>query len=164
MLSRIKSYQASSAVYVLDMTKKEKRRCALRHLLYTLCAMLIHVAIGMINQPSSRTAWVVYPYLIVFLPLAYAVMGAFTFRSAGCRMSSIQYHEGILRIRRSLLAVFILEVIGIVLEIVFIVLHFGQIPLLREVIYIAFHIPQLVLIVAYSRYYDQTFVRITEEK
>ncbi len=160
----MKPYQADGSVYLLEMPAKEKLKRSIKNLLYVLCMLLMHIAMGMINQPSSRTVWVVFPYLTVFLPLAYAMMGAFTFLGASCRMSSTQYHEGLLRVRRSLLGVFILDSIGIILGLVYIFIHYGQVPLFREVIFIALHMAQLALIIAYGRYYDKYFTRITVQK
>lgn len=164
MFNRIKEYQKDSSIYVLGLTQKEKAKSARRNLLYVSTVALSQVLAGMVNQASSRTAWVVYPYLAIFLPLAYAFMGVGAYWRASCRMSSTQYQEGLLRIRRSLLAILVLAVLGVGLEIWYLILHWKSVPLFPELLYIALHIPHIVGVAAYGRFYDRTFTGIIRER
>ncbi len=150
-------------IYVLQMDQEQKRVSVRRSLLYAAGALVLHAAAGLLNQPSSRCFYVVFPYLFAFLPLIYALLGVLTYSGAAVRMSSRQYREGIRRIRRSLLGVFWLKVIGMVLDGVYLLRHFGEGNPGRELIYFLLHLPVIALIVLYGRYYDRTFADIQVE-
>ncbi|KIR03405.1 hypothetical protein P261_02220 [Lachnospiraceae bacterium TWA4] len=150
-------------IYVLNMNQEEKKKSARGNLIYVTGIAILHIAAGFLNQPSSRTFYVVYPYLIVFLPLIYAFLGVVTYYSATTRMSGRQYREGIQRIRRSLLGIMVLKVIGMLLDIVYLIRNFYQGFMEMEIIYLAFHILVIFGIILYGRYYDKTFTNIQIE-
>ncbi|MDO4633515.1 MAG: hypothetical protein Q4B01_06630 [Eubacteriales bacterium] len=149
--------------YHLDMDEEQKRRSAWKNLYFVTGIAVLHTAAGLLNQPSSRTFYVVYPYLTVFLPLIYAFLGVGTYFRSGVRMSSRQYREGLQRIRRSLLGILALKGIGILLELVYLCRNYSRVPIGREIAYLLLHLPVIAVILWYGRYYDRTFTKIQAE-
>ena len=69
-----------------------------------------------------------------------------------------------MRIRKSLLAVLVMDVIGIVFEILYMVLHWKGMDFVLELTYLLLHLPHIILVVVYGRYYDRTFASSVKEK
>ncbi|MDO4650876.1 MAG: hypothetical protein Q4B26_19745 [Eubacteriales bacterium] len=158
---------ADSNIYVLQMDQGQKKKSARNNLLFVVGIAVLQIAAGFLNQPSSRTFYVVYPYLVVFLPLIYAFLGVSTYYGATTRMSSRQYREGIQRIRRSLIGIMVLKMIGLILDLIFFIRNIGEFASAgqtsMEIAYLMLHLPVIVLIVMYARYYDKTYTQIQVE-
>ncbi len=124
----------------------------------------IQVAAGMVNQDSSRTFWIVYPYLFLFPPLAYMFVGAAAYFGAPRRMQRVQYETGIARIRRSCRGAMALETLCAILDMVYIFLYFGEVRLERELLYLFCHILFLAAAFCYGRYYNRTYGGLRMDK
>lgn len=124
----------------------------------------IQVAAGMVNQDSSRTFWIVYPYLFLFPPLAYMFAGAAAYLGAPRRMQRVQYETGIARIRRSCRGAMALETLCAILDMVYIFLYFGEVRLERELLYLFCHILFLAAAFCYGRYYNRTYGGLRMDK
>ncbi len=117
----------------------------------------IQVTAGMVNQDSSRTFWIVYPYLFLFPPLAYLFAGTAVYFVTPRRMQRVQYETGIARIRRSCRGAMALEALCAMLDVAYIFLYFGEIRLERELLYLFCHILFLAAAFCYVRYYNKTY-------
>ena len=49
---------------------------AFLNVIWTIALWVIELGMGLLNPDSSRTAWIVFPYLFVILPLGYMLYGA----------------------------------------------------------------------------------------
>ena len=63
------SYQGD--FYVLPFDEQQKRRTGILNVSWTIALGVIELGMGLINPDSSRTAWIVLPYLFVILPHGY---------------------------------------------------------------------------------------------
>ena len=79
-------------------------------------------------------------------------------------MSCLHYQHGLMRIRKSLFAVLVMDVIGIAFEIIYMVLHRNGMDFVPELMYLLLHLPHIILVVVYGRYYDRTFASSVKEK
>lgn len=149
--------------YILPFNKEEKKKAGLVNLGFALALMAVQIAAGMVNQDSSRTFWIVYPYLFVFLPAIYFLIGAVSFLGCPVRMQKVQYETGLARIRRSCVGVVVMAGIGMVLELVFILIHHGGVRMERELIYLLCQGLLLAAGFLYGRYYDRTYGGLTIE-
>ena len=70
---------------VLPYDEKKKRRVALIHLCFCFLFIALQIVGGLVNQASSRTAWIFYPYIVLFLPIVYFAFGASSFVSLSFR-------------------------------------------------------------------------------
>ena len=71
------SYQGE--FYVLPFDEQQKRRTGILNVIWTIALWVIELGMGLINPDSSRTAWIVFPYLFVILPLGYMLYGAVSY-------------------------------------------------------------------------------------
>ena len=65
--------------FILPFDQKKKHKMALVNLCFCFLFIALQIAAGLVNQASSRTAWIFYPYIVLFLPVAYFAFGAVTF-------------------------------------------------------------------------------------
>lgn len=88
------SYQGD--FYVLPFDEQQKRRTGILNVIWTIALWVIELGMGLINPDSSRTAWIVFPYLFVILPLGYMLYGAVSYIGAPVRMHRAHYETGLL--------------------------------------------------------------------
>lgn len=150
--------------YVLPFDKEQKKKTNRVNIGYTVVLIALQIAAGMLNQDSSRTFWIVYPYLFIFLPLAYMFVGAVSYYSDPLRMQKAQYETGLARIRRSCIGAMVLTGISAVLDVVYIILHHAEIHMGREILYLLCHILFLAVAFMFGKYYDKTYGGLTTEK
>ncbi len=150
--------------YILPLDKEGKKKTNLVNIGFSVVLMLIQVAAGMVNQDSSRTFWIVYPYLFIFLPLAYQFIGAVSYWSDPLKMQKAQYETGLARMRRSCIGAMALTGISAVLDGIYMILHHAEIRMGRELLYLLCHILFLAAAFSYNRYYNKTYGGLRIEK
>lgn len=149
--------------HILPFDEKGKKKTNYFQLLYVFLMTVILFLVGMINQDSSRTFWIVYPYFFLFLPLIYLWRGVLGYVSCGVRISGNAYARSIQRIRRSAWGGIVLTAIAIACDVVFLVLYHGQIRVGRELVYLVGLLVYLVSGIAYGYFYDRMFAGILVE-
>lgn len=150
--------------YVLPFDEKQKKRTGICNVLGVGLLLAVQIAEGLLNQDSSRTFWIVYPYLFTLLPLAYMIAGAVRYFEVPLRMQKAHYETSLLRIRHSCIGTMVLAGISAVLDIVYMLVHRGAFHMGRELCYLGCHVVYLVAAAAYGRYYDRTYGGIRIEK
>lgn len=150
--------------YILPFNMERKKKTNLVNIGFSVLLLGILTAAGMVNQESSRTFWIVYPYIFIFLPLGYMILGAVSYLSVPLRMQKAHYETGLARINHSLKGTMALSAVCVILTIVYIILHFGSVSLGREFAYISFHCLFLSVAFLYDRYYNRTYGGVTIEK
>lgn len=150
-------YQYVGKHFALPMNPKEKKRAGVWNFLTVIAFFALEIGAGLLNADSSRTFWIVFPYLFLFLPTAYMLLGACSFWMAPVRMQHAEYQNSLVRLRRSCIAVLILGGVCILLDILFIALHFSEIHLLREFFYIFCFIMMEILGILYGKGYDRMY-------
>ena len=155
------SYQGD--FYVLPFDEQQKRRTGILNVIWTIALWVIELGMGLINTDSSRTAWIVFPYLFVILPLGYMLYGAVSYIGAPVRMHRAHYETGLLRMKRSCIGAMVLTGIGAVLDLVYMVLHRGEIRMGMECIYLICHFLFLAVAFFFGKYYDRNYSGILIE-
>jgi hypothetical protein len=150
--------------YVLPFDEKQKKRTGICNLLGAGLLLAIQIAAGLMNPDSSRTFWIVYPYLFTLLPLAYMIAGAVRYFEVPLRMQKAHYETSIARIKHSCIGTMVLAGISAVLDIVYMLVHRGDFHVGRELCYFGCQVVCLLAAAAYGRYYDRTYGGITIEK
>lgn len=149
--------------YALPFDSERKKRTNLVNMGAALAFLVIQTAAGMVNQDSSRTFWIVYPYLFVFLPVAYFLIGAVSYWGCPLRMQKAQYETGLARIRRSCAGAMVMAGICMALDLVYIFIHHGDVRMGREIVYLLCHGLLLAVGFLYGRYYDRIYCGLTIE-
>ncbi len=149
--------------YVLPFDARKKRNTSL--IQFGLFAPLAAVVVlaGMVNPSSSRTFWVVYPYLFLYLPLLYLLLGLISYLDCGLRIQVDVYDKSIRRIRHSVWGIIVMAGIAALCDVVYLILYHGQIDLFRELFYLGFLVAAAVLGIGYGFCYDRMFSGIVLE-
>ena len=150
--------------YTLHFDQGKKRNSAACNLLAALLALAILIGAGMPNQDSSHTVWIVLPYLCLFLPVGYWLIGAVFFCMAPLRMERPAYEGSLLRILHSCRGILILTGGNVALDLVYLALYHGTIHVGRELCYLACLAVLFLWVVLYGRWYDRTYQGISIEK
>jgi hypothetical protein len=150
--------------YVLPFDGKQKKRTGICNLFGAVLLLAVQITAGLMNQDSSRTFWIVYPYLFSFLPLVYMIAGAAKYFEVPLRMQKAHYETSLLRIRRSCIGTIVLVGMSAALDLVYMLLHHDAIRMGRELCYLGCHVVYLLIAVMYGRYYDRTYGSIRIEK
>lgn len=151
-------------MYVLPMDTKEKRRTGLVNLGFSLLFAVLFAAGGMVNQDSSHTFWIVFPYIFIFLPIGYFFLGAVSYFGTPVRMERAAYDGSLQRMKHSCLGAMVMTGISGVLDIVYLLLYHDSIQVHRECVYLLCHVLFLLAAVGYGRLYDRMYSGLTVEK
>ena len=150
--------------YILPFDKETKKKTVIMNLLVSVLLLVIQFIAGLLNADSSRTFWIVFPYMFVFLPIGYLFVGAVSYAGSPLKMQKAHYEMGLLRMRRSVIGAMVLEGINAVLDIIYILLHFKNMTIGKEVIYLLCHIVFIGIAFLYGKYYTKTYGRLIIEK
>ena len=149
---------------VLPFGADEKRKKALVNLGFSFVFLLLQIVAGSLNPSSSRTVWIFYPYIVVFLPIAYFFSGALFFMKATERLSRKVWEKSLARCRHSGVALLVLAAVNALLELVFILLNRGEFSgwgfasgAGRDVAYFAVFLCMTAVCVLYGIFFDRSF-------
>lgn len=143
--------------YILPMDKKQKRKTTVINFVFAMLLMALQILNGCLNQDSSRTAWIVFPYLMIYVPMAYFFMGACTYAQAPVRMQKPYFERGMERMRRSCYGILLFTAVSAVLDIVYMVLHGADMHVGREAAYFLLHIVIVAVVLLFGRLYDRMY-------
>ena len=150
--------------YILPFSEKQKKKTNWINMTFAVILLALQVAAGMVNQDSSRTFWVLYPYLFTFLPVFYFLVGAFSYWSDPLRMQKAQYETGIARMKRSCIGSMVMTIISVILDIVYMVIHRGDMQTGKEFLYTGVLIFYIIVCVCFGVYYDRTYAGLRTEQ
>ena len=135
-------------------TKKKIQGVCLAFGVLLLAALMIP---GLLNQPSSRSIMVCLPYVVMFLPLIFFFFGIFSFFQASLLLTRERFDKSVLRMKHSVVALFVLAVISVLCEVIWIIMNKGGEAPVKEFIYLLCHIPLMILVFVFGKYYDKAF-------
>ena len=150
--------------YILPFDKEAKKKTNVVNLLTSVLLLSAQIIAGLLNADSSRTFWIVFPYMFVFLPIGYMFVGAVSYMGSPLKMQKAHYEMGLLRIRRSVLGAMVLEGINVILDMIYILIHFENVTIGKELVYLLCHIVFIGIAFLYGRYYTRTYGRLIIEK
>lgn len=122
------------------------------------------LGVGFINTASSKVMWCYFPYIFMYLPMAFFVAGAIAYVKADLSMPEATYKKSILRMRNSVYGILIFAVINIITDGIYMLIHRGQYAMGND---ICFLLGQLVIIgcaLAFSMVYDKYYATIRAEE
>lgn len=150
-------YEYTGRYYTLPLKENQKRKAECVNFAAVAGFLLLELAGGILNPDSSRTFWIVFPYLFLFLPTAYMWMGAFAFHTVPVKMQRSGYEKSLVRMRRSCLAVMVLAGIQIFLDLLYIFWHLSDICLVTEILYLLCFVSIEILGILYGKKYDRMY-------
>ena len=157
-------YYYTGDYYCLPLDETGKKRASVHNFLFGGCMLLLAVLAGMINPESSRTAWIVFPYIFLYLPCAYMLFGAYAFTGVKLRMEKAAYDGSIVRMMRSCRGVTVLSIVNVILDVVYMILHFDTMDRMKEFSYCGCLVLVAVIGIAFGIYFDRTYMPVTMER
>lgn len=104
--------------YVSQLSGKELTKRKVYCLALALCSDITMISMGLINTVGSRVAYVALPYVILFLPSVYCLMGAIRFVTAKDKLEHASYDRSVNRIRKSATGQIILSAMAVIGDII----------------------------------------------
>ena len=143
--------------YELPYDEKQFKKNKIVCLIFSVMFLLIYMVAGFINPDSSKTAWVVFPYIFIFLPIAFNILGVVNLFTLKTRMERSGYEESIIRMKNSSLTIMVLAIINILIDIIFIIKNFNKINFVIEISYILLLLILIITVIAFGKKYDKMF-------
>lgn len=153
-------YKYIGNYYELPFDESQKKKTNWINLGFAVGFLIMMIFAGLVNQDSSRTFWVLFPYIFLFLPSAYMAIGAFSYWSVPLKMERADYIGSVIRLRHSATAIIVLSSINIILDFVFILLYHETVQIGKELIYMAGLAIMLAMGIFYGICYDKMFSKI----
>lgn len=150
-------YEYTGKFYRLPMNEKRKKQTGMINLAIVICFFVLEIVAGMLNPDSSRTGWIVFPYFFLFLPMAYMALGAFAYLTVPLKMQNSQYQNSLVRLRRSCIAILVLAGINILMDLIYIFIHFSDIQLYMEIMYLLCFVFMELTGFFYGKIYDRMY-------
>lgn len=156
-------YKDDNRYYKLDINETEKKKIKVQNWLYFLGMFFFWIMAGLVNQDSSRTFYVLFPYYFIFLPIIYFGYGVLNFSGIAVVMDGVAYDGSIRRMHRSGLGIIIWTGINILLDIIYIIVNFQTANLLKEIIYIVLLSGVIVVGSMFAKFYDKNYAKLASE-
>lgn len=160
----VQDYYYIGEYYCLPLNEQQKKKAKVSNLLFGLAMLLLTLTAGMMNPDSSRTLWIVLPYMCILLPCAYMLLGVWNFWDAPVRMEHSVYNASVVRMQRSCWGVIIVAFINIVLDIAFILVYNSEINIIKESLYCLVLAAVVFTGIGFGKFYDRTYVPVTMEQ
>ena len=155
-------------VYRLPFDGQTKKKTYLPCIGLGVMTVLILIGQGLINQPSSRTVWVVLPYLLQFLPALFFFTGLAEYMMASVGMKRSEYEKGVQRMRNCAIGLIATAAASALADLVYIIMGFAKggmdTGFTRELIYFIWHAATICAALMFGKYYNRTFSGIIPEK
>lgn len=143
--------------YELPYDEKQFRKNKITCLIFSLMFLLIYLVAGFINPDSSKTAWIVFPYFFIFLPIGFNILGVINLFGLKLRLERAEYEASINRIKNSSMVILIMAIINIILDLIFIVLNRHTVNFVIEISYIMLLLLLIAVVIAFGKKYDKMF-------
>ena len=154
-----KDYDGS--VYQLPYEESEFKKNKIITAIFCISFILIYIIAGSVNTASSRTIWIVFPFMFMFLPMAFNALGTINMIGLKPVMLNADYERSILRIKNCSMAVLVMAVINIILDLIFIILNHTDLDFVIEISYIMLLLLLIAMVVAFGKKYDKMFGGVT---
>ena len=106
--------------YTCCLSKTNLKRMKFYYLTLVLCSSATAIGAGFINNLGSSIVYVALPYVSLFLPIAYSLMGTIGFINSNEKLTQALYDKTKIRIRRATIWQMLLSVVAILGDVFFI--------------------------------------------
>ena len=87
--------------YYFSILEAEKKKTIKKQFFLTITILCFFLIGGMLNNGGSRMFYIVLPYICLFLPIVYLLMGVVNFITTPPKMEFGTYDKSIMRIKRT---------------------------------------------------------------
>ncbi|MBE5962541.1 MAG: hypothetical protein E7256_14385 [Lachnospiraceae bacterium] len=107
--------------YKMDVSEDKRKVVGICYLGFQIAFLTVFGLMGLLNTESSRKVYVVLPYMFLFLPIYYGLLGTVKLFRTKAEMTFAEYDQSVLRIRKSAIGMVSLAVAVVVGEVVYLV-------------------------------------------
>lgn len=150
-------YKDDNRFYKLEINETEKKKVNKMNWMYFFGMFCFWLLAGLVNQDSSRTFYVLFPYYFIFLPIIYFGYGALNFSGISSNMDGVAYDSSIRRMHRSGLGIIVWTGINVLLDIIYMILNFQTTNVWKEMIYCIALIGIIVVGFGFAKFYDRNY-------
>lgn len=150
--------------YVCSLNEIELRKYKIYFLTLALCSSITVIGIGFLNNPGSRILYVSLPYVSLFLPMAYSLMGTVGFMTSGKRIELPKYDKTKMRIYRSTIWQIALSGITIGGDLIFFFLNKNIKMLQKEMLFVVGIILILVINIIFLQLQKKVIYQVEDSE
>lgn len=160
----VEEYLYDGDYYILPLEGKERKKAAAMNILISIVMMALFVLTGLFDNAGSRRFYILIPYICIFMPAFYMLMGACSFLSVPERMQIAHYDRSLLRSKRSCIGIMVIAVLVLLTDLIFLILNRQEIELMREFGFMGGLFGMILTGVIFGKNYQHFFGKITIEK
>ena len=121
--------------YICKLSETNLRRIKFYYFTLVLCSCATAIGAGFINNPGNRIAYVALPYVSLFLPIAYSLIGTIGFINSKDKLEQATYDKTKVRIRRSTIWQIVLSSITVLGDIIYMIIGVDRDLFYKELIF-----------------------------
>lgn len=122
--------------YACRLSETELRKKKIHCLALALCSNATVLGVGLINTSGSRVIYVALPYVSLFIPTFFCLMGVLRFMVVGNKLEYATFDKSQNRIYRSTIGQIILSSVVALGDICYLLLYENIENLLREIVFL----------------------------
>ena len=145
--------------HILACDESKRKQSAVINLISGFVFFIMIFGAGILNHPSSRTAWIFYPYISTMIPAVYFIAGALAFMKCTVNLSKKQWDSSLGRCSHSAIALLILCILNLILDVIFIIIHSKTGFNFWEIIYLLIFVILTLLCIVYGKFFDKNFAK-----
>lgn len=96
--------------HVLETKESEFKTLKWMNMLSMILIAGIFLGLGLLNNQGSRLLYVILPYIIMFLPIYYGILGSIKLLSLKERLTVIEYERSSVRVKKSSLSLTVMSI------------------------------------------------------
>lgn len=150
--------------YIFHMEETEKKKRSVFQFTFAAMQMILLVMAGLLNSPGSYKVYIVLPYLCMVLPLIYYMIGTVGFARIPEKMEKHQYEMTLLRMMKSILAVFLLCIFTVCADGIFLLRNKAEIKVMPEIVFLGIMIILAIIDYVAFTYHKQLQKAVIVEK
>lgn len=112
--------------YVTDLPIDKMRRYQVSFKRLSAIIALLFIGMGFLNNDGSRVFYVVFPYVILFLPVLYMIFASITFSRKGEKLTIPDYEKSFVRLKTTGIGILVLSVASAVGDLVYVLSGHGN--------------------------------------
>ncbi len=107
--------------YRMNVSDEKRKKVGISYLAIQVAYVVAFLLMGMLDTDGSRKVYIVLPYMFLFLPIYYGLLGTLKLLRAKSEMVFAEYDQSILRIKKSTTGMMILSLAVAVGEVFYLV-------------------------------------------
>lgn len=148
--------------YISCLSKTDLKKMKFYYLALVLCSSATAMGAGFLNNPGSRIVYVALPYVSLFLPIAYSLMGTIGFIRTDEKLTRVLYDKTKVRIRRATIWQILLSVLAILGDVVFILYRIDKNFLQKELVFLGCLVLVLLLNILFVQFQKRVVYQVED--